>query len=42
MNFSESELTVLELLWDGECLDENGEIMASNHPTAVLILYIHK
>ena len=30
MNFSESELIVLELLWDGECLDENGEIMASN------------
>ena len=30
MNFSESELTVLELLWDGKCLDENGEIMASN------------
>ncbi|TRW23145.1 BlaI/MecI/CopY family transcriptional regulator [Criibacterium bergeronii] len=29
MNFSESELIVLELLWEGECLDENGEIMAS-------------
>lgn len=29
MNFSESELIVLELLWEGDCLDENGEIMAS-------------
>ena len=28
MNFSEGELLVMELLWDGECLDENGEIKA--------------
>ena len=28
MDFSNGELTVMELLWKGECLDENGEIQA--------------
>lgn len=28
MNFSKSELLVMEMLWDGDCLDENGEIQA--------------
>ena len=28
MNFSNGELTVMEMLWEGECLDENGEIQA--------------
>ena len=25
MNFSNGELTVMEMLWEGECLDENGD-----------------
>ena len=28
MDFSNGELTVMEMLWNGECLDENGEIQA--------------
>lgn len=28
MEFSDGELMVMEMLWDGECLDENGEIQA--------------
>ena len=28
MDFSNGELTVMEMLWKGECLDENGEIQA--------------
>lgn len=28
MKFSKSELLVMEMLWSGECLDENGEIQA--------------
>ncbi|HEM2745327.1 TPA: BlaI/MecI/CopY family transcriptional regulator [Streptococcus suis] len=28
MELSKGELTVMETLWDGECLDENGEIQA--------------
>lgn len=28
MELSNGELTVMEMLWDGECLDENGEIQA--------------
>lgn len=28
MNFSIGELKVMEVLWDGECLDGNGEIKA--------------
>ena len=28
MNLSDSELIVLEELWKGDCLDENGEITA--------------
>lgn len=28
MKFSKSELMVMEMLWDGDCLDENGEIQA--------------
>ena len=28
MDFSNAELTVMEELWKGECLDENGEIQA--------------
>lgn len=28
MELSKGELTVMEMLWDGECLDENGEIQA--------------
>ena len=28
MELSTGELTVMEMLWDGECLDENGEIQA--------------
>ncbi|WP_459128614.1 BlaI/MecI/CopY family transcriptional regulator [Guggenheimella bovis] len=28
MEFSNGELTVMQMLWDGECLDENGEIQA--------------
>lgn len=28
MEMSKGELTVMEMLWDGECLDENGEIQA--------------
>ena len=28
MNFSNGELTVMEMLWKGDCLDENGEIQA--------------
>lgn len=28
MNFSKGELTVMEELWEGSCLDENGEIEA--------------
>ena len=28
MEFSPGELTVMEELWKGECLDENGEIQA--------------
>lgn len=28
MKFSKSELLVMEMLWEGECLDENGEIQA--------------
>lgn len=28
MELSKSELTVMEMLWEGECLDENGEIQA--------------
>ena len=28
MDFSGGELTVMEVLWDGKCLDENGEIQA--------------
>lgn len=28
MDFSHGELMVMEVLWDGECLDDNGEIQA--------------
>ena len=28
MELSHGELMVMELLWEGECLDENGEIQA--------------
>lgn len=28
MELSNGELTVMEMLWEGECLDENGEIQA--------------
>ncbi|CYV51325.1 BlaI/MecI/CopY family transcriptional regulator [Streptococcus suis] len=28
MEMSKGELTVMEMLWDGECLDKNGEIQA--------------
>ena len=28
MDFSNGELTVMEMLWKGDCLDENGEIQA--------------
>ena len=28
MELSKGELTVMEMLWNGECLDENGEIQA--------------
>ena len=28
MELSNGELMVMEVLWDGECLDENGEIQA--------------
>lgn len=28
IDFSKSELMVMEALWDGDCLDENGEIQA--------------
>lgn len=28
MDFSDGELQVMELLWQGDCLDENGEIRA--------------
>lgn len=28
MELSKGELTVMEMLWDGGCLDENGEIQA--------------
>ena len=28
MNFSDGELQVMEELWQGDCLDENGEIKA--------------
>lgn len=28
IDFSKSELMVMETLWDGDCLDENGEIQA--------------
>lgn len=28
MKLSNGELKVMEMLWDGECLDENGEIQA--------------
>lgn len=28
MELSKGELTVMQMLWDGECLDENGEIQA--------------
>lgn len=28
MEFSKGELMVMQMLWDGECLDENGEIQA--------------
>lgn len=28
MKFSKSELLVMEMLWNGDCLDENGEIQA--------------
>ena len=28
MKFSKGELQVMQELWDGECLDENGEIQA--------------
>ena len=29
MEFSKGELTVMQEFWEGECLDENGEIRAS-------------
>ncbi len=29
MKFSTSERMVMEVLWDGKCLDENGEIQAA-------------
>ena len=28
MELSHGELMVMEMLWDGECLDDNGEIQA--------------
>ncbi len=28
MEFSNGELIVMETLWEGDCLDENGEIQA--------------
>ena len=28
MDFSKSEQLVMEMLWEGKCLDENGEIQA--------------
>ena len=28
MELSHGELMVMELLWEGDCLDENGEIQA--------------
>lgn len=28
MELSDGELKVMEMLWDGDCLDENGEIQA--------------
>ncbi len=28
MDFSKSELAVMEILWEGQCLDEQGEITA--------------
>lgn len=28
MELSKGELTVMDMLWEGECLDENGEIQA--------------
>lgn len=28
MDFSHGELMVMDVLWDGECLDDNGEIQA--------------
>ena len=28
MELSNGELMVMEVLWEGECLDENGEIQA--------------